>query len=104
MNRRLSIAFDHAQIIATAVARLRGKLDYAPVGYQLLPLCFTLADLQDIHQAILGRPLNKTSFRKKILSRGQLLPTGDHEHHPAHRPAQLYSFKDLPPATTRPTH
>jgi 8-oxo-dGTP diphosphatase len=95
----LEIAFDHTQIIATALVRLRGKLDYAPVGYQFLPRQFTLAQLQDIHQAILGRPLNKAAFRKKILSRDQLIATGDYEVAPTHRPAQLYRFKDQPPTT-----
>ncbi|MCK5364156.1 MAG: NUDIX hydrolase, partial [Gammaproteobacteria bacterium] len=53
-GRKLPTAFDHADIIAMSVKRIRGKLDYAPIGFQLLPATFTLRALQDIHEAILG--------------------------------------------------
>jgi 8-oxo-dGTP diphosphatase len=90
----LALAFDHAEILGTAVLRLRGKLDYAAVGFELLPSEFTLRQLQDIHEAILGRQLNKDSFRRKMLARGHLIPTGRREEQVAFRPPELYRFND----------
>lgn len=88
----LRLAFDHAQILGIAVQRLRGKLDYAPVGFEFLPKQFTLRQLQDIHEAVLGRPLNKDSFRRRMLAGGQLEATGAREGDVAYRPAELYRF------------
>jgi 8-oxo-dGTP diphosphatase len=88
----LPLAFDHADILGAAVKRLRGKLGYAPVGYELLPRSFTLRQLQDIHEAILGRALNKDSFRRRMLAGGQLRATGRREANVAYRPAELYRF------------
>jgi 8-oxo-dGTP diphosphatase len=87
-----SLAFDHADILGTAVKRLRGKLDYTPIGFQLLPEVFTLASLQRVHETILGRPLNKDSFRRKMLASGQLEATGELQSGVDHRPAELYRF------------
>lgn len=86
-------AFDHDQIIGMAVKRLRGKLNYAPVGYELLPGEFTLLDLQRIHEAILGIALNKDSFRRRMLASDDLEPTGNHQTDVGHRPAALYRHK-----------
>lgn len=88
----LALAFDHAEILGMAVKRIRGKLDYAPIGFQLLPARFTLRDLQGVHEAVLGRRLNKDSFRRRMLVSGQLEATGDREHSVGHRPAELYRF------------
>jgi 8-oxo-dGTP diphosphatase len=88
----LPLAFDHADILGAAVKRLRGKLGYAPVGYELLPRSFTLRQLQDIHEAILGRALNKDSFRRRMLAGGHLQATGRREADVAYRPAELYRF------------
>ncbi|MRS11904.1 MAG: NUDIX domain-containing protein [Actinobacteria bacterium] len=88
----LSLAFDHAEILGVVVKRLRGKLDYSPIGFQLLPECFTLRQLQDVHETILGRPLNKDSFRRRMLASGQLEATGQREDEVEHRPAELYRF------------
>jgi 8-oxo-dGTP diphosphatase len=97
----LPLAFDHADIIGLAVKRLRGKLGYAPVGYELLPRYFTLRELQDIHEAILGRSLNKDSFRRRMLAGGQLRATGRREQGVAHRPAELYRFTTVTPPDSR---
>ncbi|MFC4255023.1 NUDIX domain-containing protein [Altererythrobacter xixiisoli] len=86
----LPIAFDHAQIIALALTRLRGKLDYSDVGFALLPACFTLRELQHVHEAILGTPLNKPAFRRRMLDKGWLTPTGTREQGTSYRPAELY--------------
>ena len=86
------LAFDHGRIIATAVKRLRGKLGYAPIGYQLLPPTFTLRRLQQVHETILGKPVNKDSFRRRMLASGDLEATGTLEAEVGHRPAELYRF------------
>jgi len=88
----LPLAFDHAEILGMAVKRLRGKLDYTPIGFQLLPERFTLRQLQDVHETILGRPLNKDSFRRRMLASGQLEATGEREDEVEHRPAELFRF------------
>ncbi|NTW28520.1 MAG: NUDIX domain-containing protein [Coriobacteriia bacterium] len=92
---RLPLAFDHAEILGMAVKRLRGKLDYSPIGFQLLPERFTLRRLQDVHETILGRPLNKDSFRRRMLASDQLEATGEREDDVEHRPAELYRFIHL---------
>ncbi|MEE7457181.1 NUDIX hydrolase [Methylorubrum populi] len=93
----LSLAFDHGEILAMALRRLRGKLDYSEVGFALLPELFTLRQLQDVHEAILGTPLNKPAFRRRMLDRGWLAPTGRHEAGTSYRPAELYRFRDPAP-------
>ncbi|PYE53525.1 NUDIX hydrolase [Deinococcus yavapaiensis] len=89
----LALAFDHADILGLAVKRLRGKLDYAPVGFELLPERFTLRDLQSVHETILGRKLNKDSFRRRMLASGRLSAVGEREEDADHRPAALYTFE-----------
>jgi 8-oxo-dGTP diphosphatase len=91
-GRALPLAFDHAELLGTAVKRLRGKLDYAPIGFQLLADTFTLLELQRVHETVLGRPLNKDSFRRRMLASGQLEATGQSQSGVDHRPAELYRF------------
>ena len=88
----LPLAFDHADILGMAVKRIRGKLDYAPIGFQLLPPRFTLLELQRVHETILARPTNKDSFRRRMLASGQLEATGESQRDVDHRPAELYRF------------
>ncbi len=87
------LAFDHAEILGMAIRRLRGKLAYTPIGYELLPREFTLRQLQDVHETILGEVANKDSFRRRMLATGELAATGRLEEHVEHRPAELYRFK-----------
>ena len=95
----LRIAFDHAEIVGTAVKRIRGKLDYAPIGFELLPAAFTLLDLQRVHETVLGRSLNKDSFRRRMLASGRLAPSGASQEDVGHRPAALYRYlRNLPSA------
>ena len=89
----LPLAFDHADILALAMLRLRGKLDYSEIGFALLPEQFTLRQLQDVHEAILGTALNKPAFRRRMLDRGWLAPTGSREAGTSFRPAELYRFQ-----------
>lgn len=88
----LPLAFDHAAILGVTVARLRGKLDYAPIGFELLPEAFTLRQLQTVHETVLGHPLNKDSFRRRMVAGGLIEPTGRREENVLHRPAALYRF------------
>lgn len=92
-GRSQALAFDHAEMLGLVVQRLRGKLNYAPIGFELLPLDFTLFDLQKVHEAILGRALNKDSFRRRMLASGLLAATGRKETAVGHRPAELFRFK-----------
>lgn len=86
------LAFDHEDILGMAVKRIRGKLDYTPIGFQLLGDRFTLLDLQRVHETVLGKPLNKDSFRRRMLASGQLEATGERQREVGHRPAALYRF------------
>ena len=88
----IDLAFDHRDILGTAVRRLRGKLDYTPIGFQLLPAEFTLRALQDVHEAVRGEQVNKDSFRRRMLASGHLEATGSHERDVTWRPAELYRF------------
>jgi 8-oxo-dGTP diphosphatase len=91
VGRLPPLGFDHRKIVAKAVERLRAKLCYSTVGFQLLPTRFTLSELQAVYEVILGKPLDKRNFRRKMLSLSLLAPAGETKGH--HRPARLYSFK-----------
>jgi 8-oxo-dGTP diphosphatase len=86
----LTLAFDHAQILGHAVKRLRGKLDYSRIAFALLPEHFTLLNLQDVHEAILGISFNKPAFRRRMLDKGWIEGTGTRESGTSYRPAELY--------------
>ncbi len=86
------LAFDHAGIVNYAVNRLRNKLEYSTVGFELLPAKFTLTRLQSLHEAILGKPLDKRNFRRRVLALGLLKPTKEMQA-TGRKPAQLYSFR-----------
>jgi 8-oxo-dGTP diphosphatase len=87
-----SLAFDHEAILQTALARLKGKVRYQPIGFELLPAKFTLSRLQRVYERILERELDKRNFRKKILSMGFLEELDEVEQDVAHRAARLYRF------------
>jgi 8-oxo-dGTP diphosphatase len=91
-TRPPKLAFDHSKILKTGLERLRAKLGYSTVGFELLPKQFTLPELQALYETILERPLDKRNFRKKILSLGVLKSEGRKRSAGAHRPARLYSF------------
>jgi 8-oxo-dGTP diphosphatase len=86
------LAFDHATILECAVSRLRNKLEYTTVGFELLPAKFTLTRLQSLHEAILGKPLDKRNFRRRILALGLLKATKEMEA-TGRKPARLYVFR-----------
>lgn len=89
-----SLAFDHDKILGVAVQRLKGKVRYQPIGFELLPEKFTLSQLQHLYEAILERELDKRNFRKKILSMDVLVETDEIEQDVAHRAARLYRFDE----------
>ena len=72
--------------------RLRGNVCYRPIGFELLPAKFTLRHLQHLYETILGRPLDKRNFRKKLLSMDLLVELDEWEVDVAHRAARLYRF------------
>jgi 8-oxo-dGTP diphosphatase len=90
-----ALAFDHAELIAAAVARLRSKSSYSALPAYLLPEAFTLAELQRIYERILGTSLDKSSFRRKLRDLDFLeeVPGGFQGGH--RRPAQLYRLKEM---------
>src|ERR1700757_4397334 len=85
------LAFDHAKILAYAVERLRNKLEYTTVGFQLLPEKFSLSELQEVYEAILGKKLDKRNFRRKLALLKILKPTREYRSD-GRRPARLYRF------------
>lgn len=86
------LAFDHDRIVEVAVNRLRSKVRYQPIGFELLPEKFTLSQLQKLYETVLGvKQLNKRNFRTRILKMGVLEEVGKQEG-VAHRPAVLYRF------------
>ena len=91
------LAFANETVIDYALRRLRAKLDYSNVAYSLLPPDFTLSQLQHVYEAILGRPLDKRNFRKRILSLAIIEPTGGLASEGRHRPARLYRFRERRP-------
>jgi 8-oxo-dGTP diphosphatase len=86
------LAFDHDQIVEVALERLRGKVRYKPIGFELLPPKFTLSQLQRVYEKVLERTLDKRNFRKKLLATELLVELDEVEEDVAHRAARLYRF------------
>jgi 8-oxo-dGTP diphosphatase len=87
-----TLAFDHDRILAMALTRLKGKVRYQPIGFELLPPKFTLSQLQRLYEVVLDTPLDKRNFRKKILAMELLEELDEIEQDVAHRAARLYRF------------
>ena len=86
------LAFDHSTIFDIALSRLRAKLRYQPIGFELLPPKFTLSQLQHLYEAVLGVTLDKRNFRKRVLAFDFLIALDETQMAGAHRPAQLFRF------------
>lgn len=86
------LAFDHAKILHVALQRLRNKIQYQPVGFELLPKKFTLTQLQTLYEAILNTKLDKRNFRRKILKTKLLIALNEKQKNVAHKPARYYMF------------
>lgn len=92
INALPPLAFDHADIVAYAVRRLRYKLEYSAVGFELLPDTFTLTQIQSTYEIILGEKLDKRNFRRRILGANIIEPTNDMSSGEG-RPARLYRYR-----------
>ena len=87
------LRFDHRRILATAIARLRAKLKYRPVVFELMAAEFTLTELQRTVEAISGRHLHKQNFRRLVESTALVEPTGDSKTATGGRPAARFRFR-----------
>jgi ADP-ribose pyrophosphatase YjhB (NUDIX family) len=85
------LAFDHNQIVDYALWRLRNKVGYSRIAHGFLPDTFTLADLREVYEAILGRRLDPANFRRQVENSATLIPTDDFRTG-SHRPARLYRY------------
>ena len=88
------LAFDHADIIATAHRRLVGKLDSSTIAFQFLPETFTLGELQRVYETLVDAEIDKRNFRKWALALEQIEATGELRRQGNHRPARLYRLTD----------
>ncbi len=86
------LAFDHNEIFEHALNQLKRKIQLRPIGFELLPEKFTLSELQNLYEAILGRELDKRNFRRKMLRSGFVIPLEEKQQGVANKPAQFYQF------------
>lgn len=92
-DRLPALAFDHAEIVAYAVERLRSKTEYSAVAHRFLGRTFTLAQLRQVTEAIRGHTVDPANFRRQALAQGNLVDTGETLGGGRHRPARLYRFR-----------
>ena len=92
ISKTQKLQFDHREILDVALRRLKTKVRYEPIGFELLPQKFTLSQLQLLYEAVLEAQLDKRNFRKKVLGYGLLIPLKEQRLTGRHRPAQLYRF------------
>ncbi|WP_343680785.1 NUDIX hydrolase [Chryseobacterium arthrosphaerae] len=90
----INLAMDHREIIEKALQTLREKISHKPIGYNLLPEKFTLPELQKLYEVILGKPLNRGNFYRKIKNLGILNKLQEQRRGGAHKAPDLYSFDD----------
>jgi len=88
-----SMVFDHRRVLATAIGRLRGKLTYRPVVFELLPAEFTLSSLQRVVEAMAGTGLHTQNFRRLVEKAGLVEGTGNVDTQTGGRPAELFRFR-----------
>lgn len=88
------LAFDHAKILEVARTRLRNKIRYQPVGFELLPTSFTMGEIWKLYENALERPIDKRNFMRKIKKLEVLREIAGQRREGAHRPAALYSFDE----------
>jgi 8-oxo-dGTP diphosphatase len=92
LDERPALAFDHDDIVAAALDALRQELRHRPVGMNLLPATFTMPELQHLYEAILGRPLDRRNFQKRILELGIVHRLAEQRTGQAGRSPYLYRF------------
>jgi 8-oxo-dGTP diphosphatase len=88
------LAFDHENILATAFKRLQAKIEYQPIGFELLPKKFSFSQLQQLYETISGEAFDRRNFRKKMLSMGILTELQETVSGVPHRGSRLYSFDE----------
>ncbi|MFK7808357.1 MAG: NUDIX domain-containing protein [Saprospiraceae bacterium] len=89
------LAFDHSNIIETALLRLQGKLTYEPIGFELLDKKFPFSELEKLYATVLNRKLDRRNFKKKIMKFGFLIETKQKQKHSGSgRPGFLYRFNE----------
>ena len=86
------MAFDHSDIFSKCFKHLQHKVQHEPIGFNLLPKKFTLLQLQELYEAILGVKLDKPNFRRKMIKMNLLIPCEEKQNAVSHRAAQLYRF------------
>ena len=91
---KLELNFDHKEIFKMAISRLTSKVNYSTLPMYLLDNKFTLPDLQKVYEVILDTKLDKSSFRKRIMSSNVLVDTQESQHNGSCRPSVLYSLKN----------
>ncbi|HLS16018.1 MAG TPA: NUDIX domain-containing protein [Beutenbergiaceae bacterium] len=89
-----ALAFDHNLIVDYALWRLRNKVAYSRIAHALLGQTFTLAELRQVHEVVLGEQLDPANFRRQALASGTLVATDDKRTGGRHRPARLYRYSD----------
>lgn len=92
VNDLPKLGFDHTEIFDTSIQKLRRRLSYQPIAFELLPEKFTLTQLQLLYEAILNKKLDKRNFRKKMLSYGFLKELDEKQKGVSYRAAKLYKF------------
>ncbi|ANK88647.1 MULTISPECIES: NUDIX hydrolase [unclassified Rhizobium] len=90
----LSLAFDHASLLKEALGRIRSKVEYSSLPGHLLPVRFTLSELQSVYESLLGRKLDKSAFRKRMAEADFLEPVEGEMRRASNRPAQVFRLKD----------
>jgi hypothetical protein len=88
------LIYDHNEILEYSLLNLRSRVRQAPIGFNLLPEKFTLFELMQLYEEILGVEMDKSNFRRKILRMGLLKPLDEKQKDVSHRAAQLYEFDD----------
>ncbi|HHC79711.1 MAG TPA: NUDIX hydrolase [Flavobacteriia bacterium] len=92
INDLPKLAFDHKEILATAVKRLQAKITYEPIGFELLDKKFPFSDLEKLYTTLLGRSIDRRNFRKKIISLNVLDELDEKVSKGSGRPANLFQF------------
>lgn len=93
LAERMNLAFDHAQIFEVALQRLRNKVEYTSLPVHLLAPEFTFSDLQQVYETVLGRKVDKSAFRKRIMDADFLDEVPGKQRHASNRPAQIYTLR-----------
>lgn len=94
LPERGDLAFDHAEIVEVALQRLRTKVEYSSLPVHLLAAQFTVSDLQKVYETILGRSVDKSAFRKRIMEGDFIEEIPGKQRHASNRPAQLYRLRE----------